>query len=178
MLDVLLSHNVYPFSTEYFTISTNGFKDIKPLIDDSDYFILLLSDRYGTEFDQSDDTSISWTELEARYAFANAKANGQKIIVFQLPAPTKMMGRTPAMIKRKQARQIRFAKSLSGEAVHAVKTLEICAINLDVLSIKRSKTTTHLDGLEECRAMVFPAFLLIGSYTRFIYQGIYPATFA
>ena len=121
VLDVLLSFDAFPISTEFFTIqSKDGFRDIEQLIDDSDYFILLLSDRSGSVLDLPDGTCASWTELEARYAFAHAEENGQKIIVFQLPQLTAALSADPATLDAQTRRQVAFANSLAGNTVNAV----------------------------------------------------------
>ena len=121
VLDVLLSFDAFPMSTEFFTIqSKDGFRDIEQLIDDSDYFILLLSDRSGSVLDLPDGTCASWTELEARYAFAHAEENGQKIIVFQLPQLTAALSADPATLDAQTRRQVAFANSLAGNTVNAV----------------------------------------------------------
>lgn len=68
----LLDANVFPVTMEHFVIgSTDGFKDICELIDDSDIFILLMGTRYGSRDERGDNKS--WTEKEFDYAMANGK---------------------------------------------------------------------------------------------------------
>lgn len=63
----LLDFRILPIGMEHFTVSTSGeFSDIEALIDDSDFFILLLGARYGS----CDSEGFSWTEREYRYARA------------------------------------------------------------------------------------------------------------
>ena len=51
----LLDANVFPVTMEHFVIgSTDGFKDICELIDDSDVFILLMGTRYGSRDERGD----------------------------------------------------------------------------------------------------------------------------
>ena len=62
----LLDANVFPVTMEHFVIgSTDGFKDICELIDDSDIFILLMGTRYGSRDERGDNKS--WTEKEFDY---------------------------------------------------------------------------------------------------------------
>ena len=66
----LLDANVFPVSMEHFVIgSTDGFRDICELIDDSDVFILLMGTRYGSRDERGDNKS--WTEKEFDYALEN-----------------------------------------------------------------------------------------------------------
>lgn len=61
----LLDFRILPIAMEHFTVSTSGeFSDIEALIDDSDFFILLLGARYGS----CDANGVSWTEREYLYA--------------------------------------------------------------------------------------------------------------
>lgn len=72
----LLDANVFPVTMEHFVIgSTDGFKDICELIDDSDVFILLMGTRYGSRDERGDNKS--WTEKEFDYA----RANGKKMLI-------------------------------------------------------------------------------------------------
>lgn len=72
----LLDANVFPVTMEHFVIgSTDGFKDICELIDDSDIFILLMGTRYGSRDERGDNKS--WTEKEFDYA----RANGKKMLI-------------------------------------------------------------------------------------------------
>lgn len=65
VINNLLDFRILPIGMEHFTVSTNGeFSDIEALIDDSDFFILLLGARYGS----CDGSGISWTEREYLYA--------------------------------------------------------------------------------------------------------------
>jgi hypothetical protein len=61
----LLDFRILSIAMEHFTVSTSGeFSDIEALIDDSDFFILLLGARYGS----CDANGVSWTEREYLYA--------------------------------------------------------------------------------------------------------------
>lgn len=143
VLDVLLSFDAFPISTEFFTIqSKDGFRDIEQLIDDSDYFILLLSDRCGTVLNLPDGTNATWTELEARYAFAHAEENGQKIIVLQLPQLTAALAADPATLDAQARRQVAFANSLAGNTVNAVA---------DVAEL-RTRLATFIEGAKAAGA--------------------------
>lgn len=70
VIDSLLDFRVLPVSMEHFTVSTSGeFSDIEELIDDSDFFIMLMGKRYGS----CDENGVSWTEREFNYAMLKNK---------------------------------------------------------------------------------------------------------
>lgn len=70
IIDILLDFNIMPIGMEHFTTSYDGnFSDIQTFIDQSDFFVLLMSHTYGS----TDSYGISWTEREFDYAFAKNK---------------------------------------------------------------------------------------------------------
>ena len=70
VIDILLDFRIMPIGMEHFTITTNGeFSDIEDLIDDSDFFIMLLGENYGS----CDKEGVSWTEREYIYAIKKHK---------------------------------------------------------------------------------------------------------
>lgn len=68
VIRALLDFRVLPIGQENFSVGNFG--EIQKLIDESDYFILLLGNRYGT-IDK--ETGLSWTEREYRYAMEKNK---------------------------------------------------------------------------------------------------------
>ena len=70
VIDVLLDKQMFPVCMEHFTASSSGkFGDLERLIDDSDFFILLLGGKYGS----CDENGLGWTEREYDYAMQNEK---------------------------------------------------------------------------------------------------------
>lgn len=69
-IDCLLDFRVLPIGMEHFTVSSNGeFSDIQELIDESDFFIMLMGASYGS----CDEYGVSWTEREYEYALHKKK---------------------------------------------------------------------------------------------------------
>lgn len=61
VINALLDMRVLPIGMEHFTASSSGeFSDIQELIDESDFFIMLMGKFYGS----CDKNGISWTERE------------------------------------------------------------------------------------------------------------------
>ncbi len=124
-IERLLDANVFPVTMEHFVIgSTDGFKDIRELIDDSDVFILLMSTRYGSRDEHGDNKS--WTEKEFDYAI-NAK---KKMLILRFaPLETLLKAyrddmtddEVIALCSDQSAQdtrdQIRFARSISNEMI-------------------------------------------------------------
>ena len=70
VIDSLLDYRILPICMEHFTVSTSGkFSDIEALIDESDFFILLLGKHYGS----CDEEGVAWTEREYEYAVKKKK---------------------------------------------------------------------------------------------------------
>lgn len=70
VINSLLDYRILPIGMEHFTVSSSGeFSDIQELIDDSDFFILLLGKEYGS----CDEKGLSWTEKEYDYAVLKKK---------------------------------------------------------------------------------------------------------
>ncbi len=71
VIEALLDHKILPIGMEHFIVSSSGnFSDIEELIDDADFFVLLLGNRYGS-LDEKE--KISWTEKEYNYACQKKK---------------------------------------------------------------------------------------------------------
>ena len=105
VIDTLLDCRVMPIGMEHFTVSTNGeFSDIEDLIDDSDFFILLLGRVYGS----CDGEGISWTEREYLYATKKKKPT-VAIICDELAAKLRM---DEAELTEDERRQVAFCKRI------------------------------------------------------------------
>lgn len=64
ILDELIDYSVFPFAMEHFAVDADeGFADIRRMIESSDFFLMILSLRYGSR----DDTGKSWTQKEYEY---------------------------------------------------------------------------------------------------------------
>ncbi len=106
-INVLLDFRILPIGMEHFTVSTNGeFSDIEELIDDSDFFIMLMGERYGS----CDSDGISWTEREYRYALNKDKA----IIVIVCDELINLLKADPATLTEDQKKQIEFYNRIPG----------------------------------------------------------------
>ncbi len=106
VIERLLDYRILPIGMEHFTISTDGeFSDIEDLIDESDFFILLLGENYGS----CDANGISWTEREYMYATEKKKPT-IAIICEELD---KLRGAEKESLSQLQLKQIKFANSIS-----------------------------------------------------------------
>lgn len=91
ILKTLLMQDIFPFCMENFTIdSIGGFKQIEELIDDSDFFFLILGTRYGS-IDVNVTEKYSFTEKEYLYAVEKRNVNQTQILVFLLQDATAML---------------------------------------------------------------------------------------
>lgn len=121
IIDVLLDFRIMPIGMEHFTVSTNGeFSDLEELIDDSDFFIMLMGRHYGSV----DKKGISWTEREYQYALQKNKP----IIVIFADELVKNIKRDQAELDQDEIRQIDFSKRISGYARELSKEFDIRTI--------------------------------------------------
>ena len=106
VIDVLLDFRILPISMEHFTVSTSGeFSDLQDLIDDSDFFIMLMGSRYGS----CDKDGVSWTEKEYRYA----RAKDKPTIVLICDELASLLDVDEATLTEDQRKQVQFCKSIS-----------------------------------------------------------------
>ena len=67
--DTILSMYHFPIGMEMFSAADEEqWKIIKETIDSSDYYVLIIANRYGTLIEKGEDKGISYTEKEYRYA--------------------------------------------------------------------------------------------------------------
>lgn len=106
VINTLLDYRILPIGMEHFTVSSNGeFSDIQDLIDESDFFIMLMGQRYGS----CDENGVSWTERE--YQYANTKKMPVFVIICdELDA---IMQLDPTALDEDQLKQVAFAKRIS-----------------------------------------------------------------
>lgn len=106
VIDALLDYRILPICMEHFTVSTSGkFSDIEALIDESDFFILLLGKYYGS----TDAEGIAWTEREYDYA-TKKKKHIIAIICDELAENKK---KDPSLLSTDERAQIAFSQKIS-----------------------------------------------------------------
>lgn len=107
VIDVLLDFRILPIGMEHFTVSTNGeFSDIQELIDESDFFIMLLGDSYGSR----DKDGVSWTEREYQYAMQKDKP----IVVIVCDKLAALLEKDASELIEDQRLQVDFCKRIGG----------------------------------------------------------------
>lgn len=105
VIDSLLDFRILPIGMEHFTVSTSGeFSDIEELIDDSDFFVMLLGKTYGS----CDKNGVSWTEREYRYAVLKKKP----IIAIICDELAENLRKNATELTEDQLKQINFCKSI------------------------------------------------------------------
>ena len=118
VINALLDFRVLPIGMEHFTVSTNGeFSDIQELIDDSDFFIMLLGGRYGS----CDKEGISWTEREYIYAVQKEKP----IIVIACDEFVELLEKDSLELSEDQRKQVEFRNRITGYVQVATTELSI-----------------------------------------------------
>lgn len=67
--DIILSMYHFPIGMEMFSAADEEqWEIIKETIDSSDYYVLIIANRYGTVIEEGEDIGISYTEKEYKYA--------------------------------------------------------------------------------------------------------------
>lgn len=85
--DAILSMMHFPVGMEFFgAADEEQWKIIQDTIDSTDYYVLIVGQRYGTVIETGNDTGISYTEKEYRYA----KEKGIPILAFILSDTAKI----------------------------------------------------------------------------------------
>lgn len=102
VIETLLDHKILPIGMEHFIVSSSGnFSDIEELIDDADFFVLLLGNRYGS-LDEKE--QISWTEKEYNYACQKKK----HIIAIKCPEFLALANKSNESLTEDESRQVDF----------------------------------------------------------------------
>ncbi len=105
-INCLLDFRVLPIGMEHFTVSSNGeFSDIQELIDESDFFIMLMGASYGS----CDEYGVSWTEREYEYALHKKKP----IIAIICDELSKIQKKPCEELNNDQLKQIEFINKIS-----------------------------------------------------------------
>lgn len=105
LISGLLDAQMIPICMEHFTVTTSEkFDDIKELIDQSDLFILLLGEVYGS----CDEQGVSWTEREFDYAHQQNK----KTLIIRTEAYQKLEAdeKEGMELSEDQKKQLRFGR--------------------------------------------------------------------
>ncbi len=102
----LLDLRILPIGMEHFTASSSGeFSDIQELIDESDFFIMLMGKFYGS----CDKNGISWTEREYEYAMEE----GKPIVVILCDELIENLKKDESLLSDDEKRQIEFSRKIS-----------------------------------------------------------------
>ncbi len=107
VINCLLDAQLIPICMEYFTATSNeNFHYIQTLIDQSDIFIMLLGDVYGS----CDKDGVSWTENEYKYA----EKTGKVCFVLLTPAFKQLSNRyiNGETLTEDQMKQLRFGENI------------------------------------------------------------------
>ncbi len=120
VIDSLLDFRILPISMEHFTVSTNGnFSDIMELIDDADFFVIVMGADYGSV----DEDGVSWTERE--YIYADKK--GKQIVAIVSEDLAKLRCQDPDTLTESQRKQVEFSSRVpfarTATAEFPVKTI-------------------------------------------------------
>ena len=107
VINILLDSKILPIGMEHFTVSTSGeFSDLAALIDDSDLFILLMGDYYGSR----DENGISWTEREYIYAREKKK----QTLVIACSDLVSILSKDASELTEQQSMQVDFYNRIKG----------------------------------------------------------------
>jgi len=106
VIDSLLDFRILPVGMEHFTVSTNGeFSDIQELIDESDFFIMLMGKNYGS----CDGSGVSWTEREYEYALLKNKP----VIVIICDELIPILTAATSELSEQELKQVNFCKRIN-----------------------------------------------------------------
>lgn len=121
VIDILLDFRILPIGMEHFTVSTNGeFSDLQELIDDSDFFIMLMGKTYGS----CDKMGVSWTEREYQYAISKDKP----IIVIVCDELVSILNADADSLDKDEKKQLEFYHRISGYKRNVSKEFTINTI--------------------------------------------------
>ena len=103
VMETILSHNCFPAGMEMFpAMDEEQFEYIKRIIDDSDYYLLIIGGRYGS----MDKDGKSWTEKEYDYAVSK----GIPVIIFDHEDFTKLPVNKTDQNDKKRRKLVKFKK--------------------------------------------------------------------
>lgn len=111
IIDAMLNYNVFPICMEHFAVSDNRrFEDISDYIFNSDFFILILGNEYGS----TDRDGISWTQKEYQYA----KTMDMDILALKMPdwwSLKNVYDTDKASLTADQIKQVEFGLGIMAE---------------------------------------------------------------
>lgn len=112
----ILECNGIPAGMELFPASSKSqWEVIKRVIDDSDYYLLIIAGRYGSEGKDEDGHQVSYTEMEFDYAFKT----GKPIITLIHKDPGKIASKYSESSQRKRVKLQKFKdKAMAGRLVN------------------------------------------------------------
>lgn len=106
VMETILKFECFPAGMELFpAMGEEQFKYIKRIIDDSDYYLLIIGGRYGSE----DSNGVSWTEKEYDYAIEK----GIPVMVFDHKDFTQLPARRTDQDDKKRDKLLKFKKKVS-----------------------------------------------------------------
>ncbi len=106
VMETILNYDCFPAGMEMFPAMDEAiFEYIKRIIDDSDYYMLIIGGRYGSE----DDDGVSWTEKEYDYAVSK----GIPVIAFDHKDFTELSAKKTDQDDKKRKKLIAFKKKVA-----------------------------------------------------------------
>ena len=106
VMQTILNFNCFPAGMELFpAMDEEQFEYIKKIIDDSDYYLLIIGGRYGSV----DEKGVSWTEKEFDYAVSK----GIPVIAFDHKDFTKLPVERTDQDNKKRKKLVAFKKKVS-----------------------------------------------------------------
>lgn len=106
VMETILSYDCFPAGMEMFpAMDEEIFQYIKRIIDDSDYYLLIIGGRYGSE----DKDGVSWTEKEYEYAVSK----GIPVIAFDHKDFTQLKANQTDQDDKKRRKLLAFKKKVA-----------------------------------------------------------------
>lgn len=132
--DTILSMYHFPIGMEMFSAADEEqWEIIKETIDSSDYYVLIIANRYGTIIDKGEDRGVSYTEKEYRYA----KSKNIPILVFIIDKSVPRLENQRESNTKSQKKLMEFIKEVrTGRTVEWWETKEDLALKISNALIK------------------------------------------
>lgn len=151
----LLNAQIFPFAMEYFTVTTNeDFRYIEKFIEQSDVFITILGNEYGS----CDADGISWTQREFEYA---QKLDIKSFVILdEKYIELERRYETGGELNDSEKKQVNFAKSISfaqksnDKGLHLIMTQIISDIhNSNLIGWRRKDLSYEIKWQKEHRCL-------------------------
>lgn len=139
--DIILSMYHFPIGMEMFSAADEEqWEIIKETIDSSDYYVLIIANRYGTLIEEGEDRGISYTEKEYRYA----KSRNIPIIAFIIDSSVPRLESQRESSIKSQEKLSKFIEEVkTGRMIQSWKTGDDLASkvmnSLNKLFVKRKR---------------------------------------